>query len=362
MYMTQVEFEQIYHQLSDRRKEVLKRLLAGKTDKEIAESLKIAQATVRKNVERIAEAFHLNDSLSPGRSRRSDLVSLAAQFKPELLKLPGAIRKSKLKNLDNDISQIIELLQQIESTPSDLELTLEFFVTSNKDPLNPHIGRWLKKTGYKKYMAGDFHSAIFYFRWASKFDESPSIYYNWGSAYEKLGDHWKAYYYYDCAAVHSNHRAGQAAISNLARLDILNNNPEQAIDRINQVFTGNTHPDIKSSLYKNLGWAYLLQEKYSKAEELIRQAIELDTTNSPRAAPYCLLAQALEAQDQISIAHPCWENCLKYDSYTIRTVATPWRSPELEMWQQQARLRLKKNSDIKDLLLENEGEEISLPP
>lgn len=84
--MRREEFEGEFDGLSRRRKQVLELFLAGKTDADIALSLYITESTVRKHIENICDRFVLHrDSLDNRRSRRSDLIALFAQYKPELV-------------------------------------------------------------------------------------------------------------------------------------------------------------------------------------------------------------------------------------------------------------------------------------
>ncbi|MDJ1185835.1 tetratricopeptide repeat protein [Roseofilum casamattae] len=337
--MNQQQFQQIYNHLTDRRQDVLNRIVAGETDKQIAEALSIGTATVRKHIERITEAFGLGIATNgQRRSKRSDLVSLVAQFKPELLKSFGNTTPPLLPRMESaSILDVLQEIQPIQSIHNRLEPKLQYLQTSGKDSQKNQIGKRLKKTGYDSYMQGDFQGTIFFLEWALKFKaSSPALYYNLGSAYEKMGDLDNSYRYYKQAA-QSDDRPAHAAISNLARLDILKNNPEKAINAIEEILEQVSDPALVSSLYKNLGWAYFLQEDYEKAERYLRQAIQL---NGERAAPYCLLAQVLEAKDNLQEAKLYWQKCLELDSSQVRPVGAPWRSPELDLWQQQARQSL----------------------
>ncbi|NER36136.1 MAG: AAA family ATPase [Oscillatoria sp. SIO1A7] len=85
-WMHKEEFDRPFEGLSRRRKQVLELFLAGKTDSEIALSLYITESTVRKHIENICDRFVLHqDTLDNRRSRRSDLIALFAQYKPELI-------------------------------------------------------------------------------------------------------------------------------------------------------------------------------------------------------------------------------------------------------------------------------------
>ena len=86
MHMNQEKFAEAFKSLTPRRREVLLKLLSGKTDAVIAQSLGIHEGTVRKQIADICRSFDLEDKL-PGerRSKRADLVALFAKYKPELL-------------------------------------------------------------------------------------------------------------------------------------------------------------------------------------------------------------------------------------------------------------------------------------
>ncbi len=356
--MNQPTFEEIYNQLTDRHQQVLKGLLNGDSDRQIAQALGIGEATVRKHIERIVERFGLANESQQGqrRSKRSDLVSLIAQFKPELLKIPLPPPAEEEKA---PVWELLAEMQLLESMHKNLEPKLEYWRVYGAEAEKQEVGERLKKTGYDSYMQGDFQGTIFYLEWALKFNvDSPALHYNLGSAYEKLSNFPNAYHHYQLAA-QSEDRATHAAISNLARLDILNNHPDGAIDRVMQILEKTTDPAVYSSLHKNLGWAYFWKEEYAQAEKYLRQAIEL---NGDRAAPYCLLAQVLEAQGNSKGAIPYWQKCLECDSPQSRPINAPWRSPELDLWQQQARQRLNVN-DSHQLIneLENEQEQIFHP-
>lgn len=80
------KFIDILDGLPPRRRDVLDRFLAGQTDVEIAQSLKIHEGTVRKHIADLCYVFNIDDE-APGerRSKRADLLALFAKYKPELL-------------------------------------------------------------------------------------------------------------------------------------------------------------------------------------------------------------------------------------------------------------------------------------
>ncbi len=85
--MNEQQFLDIFDELPPRRKTVLKQLLAGRTDEEIAAELNIAQTTVRKHVENLCQDFHLTDEFPDDRhSKRPELQALFRRYKPELVR------------------------------------------------------------------------------------------------------------------------------------------------------------------------------------------------------------------------------------------------------------------------------------
>lgn len=78
-------FEQTFSELPAKRMKVLRMLLAGQTDSVIAQSLNIEPGTVRTQIAQICKAFGLNDSSGERRSRRADLMTVFAKYKPELV-------------------------------------------------------------------------------------------------------------------------------------------------------------------------------------------------------------------------------------------------------------------------------------
>lgn len=116
------------------------------------------------------------------------------------------------------------------------------------------------------------------------------------------------------------------ANNNLARLYILQGDTRDAvpllIQSLNAVMaetstTDATFAKINYSLLKNLGWARLVQTRYSEAETHLDEAIRLLETTLPpetavrnRGSSYCLMAQVLDAQARTVDADRVWETCL----------------------------------------------------
>jgi DNA-binding CsgD family transcriptional regulator len=85
--MDQKQFSEALGRLTPQQWEVLSRVLVGEADSEIADSLGIKSATVRKHIERIYRVFDIvSDFPDDRRSKRGDLFALFAKYKPELLR------------------------------------------------------------------------------------------------------------------------------------------------------------------------------------------------------------------------------------------------------------------------------------
>lgn len=84
--MNKEEFDKVFDGLSDRRREVLKKVLAGETNKEIAASLYISGHTVRKHIEEICDLFNIpRGTLKNRPSRRIPLISIFTKYNHELV-------------------------------------------------------------------------------------------------------------------------------------------------------------------------------------------------------------------------------------------------------------------------------------
>ncbi|MEH2419271.1 NACHT C-terminal helical domain 2-containing protein [Nostoc sp.] len=84
--MNQQHFNALFNRLTERRREVLLKLLANEKDEAIAKSLNIQPTTVRKHRQEICEAFGLTNEFQDQRhSKLPELITLFAKYKPELL-------------------------------------------------------------------------------------------------------------------------------------------------------------------------------------------------------------------------------------------------------------------------------------
>ncbi|MEH1809842.1 protein kinase domain-containing protein [Nostoc sp.] len=111
-------------------------------------------------------------------------------------------------------------------------------------------------------------------------------------------------------------------LNNLARLKNLKGDYEQATKFALEGLTLTENPEIQAALYKNLGWASLMQKKLVEASKYLEKATQLD---SERIDAFCLLAQVYEAQGKDS--RTPGEVCLL-------TVSSTASLPEVQEWRQ----------------------------
>jgi len=94
-------------------------------------------------------------------------------------------------------------------------------------------------------------------------------------------------------------------------------------------------PEVKYSLYKNMGWARFLQAQYPEAKAALTTAIaisqqpDVEHITNPGAA-HCLLAQTLDAQKQPD-SIPAWQRCCQLGDSG---------NPDENAWLLKARTRL----------------------
>ncbi len=79
--MNRDDFFEIFEKLSKRQKEILEAFYRGKIDSEIAGSLFISKATVRKHISNIVQKF-FPDYERLGTSKRPQLTKLLVEFQP----------------------------------------------------------------------------------------------------------------------------------------------------------------------------------------------------------------------------------------------------------------------------------------
>lgn len=238
-----------------------------------------------------------------------------------------------------DLSELTDALGLLERRNIVQRTTIKnevyFVITYELRKILTHqlLSKYLNQLGHQKYLHGEFQTAKSYLKMAIRYNPSlAAAQYNLGATYEQIQDWETAKGHYLSLVDVPTNRAAHAAISNLARLDILEGQVDVAIRRIVGVLPEVSDPMVKAALLKNLGWAYLVQNRYDQAERFLRESIELD---HERAIPHCLLAQVLELKGDQRAALEFWHNCLKFDAEK-KTEGTGWRLPELDIWKLQA--------------------------
>jgi tetratricopeptide (TPR) repeat protein len=333
--MNQQEFEVIFEKLTSRRKEVLQRILAGGTDAEIAEAMNIGEASVRKFIERICQEFRLNSVHSDSRRyKRSELVTLVAKHKPELLsehqsQFIQSVTVDDTEEIDD--ANVTEFILQLLSTnqPINEEFTRFVLRFNFNEQEKKQMPKSLNKIGYQHYLNSDFHTALSYLQLAIELKpDFGSAHYNLGATYEKL-DNWNQACEHYKIAMQYQSRAGDAAINNLARLEILQGNHGAAIELIEPILSRAKDNTIKAALHKNLGWAYFQQNSYAQAKQHLLISLELEIDYAPA---YCLLAQVQEAQGDKQAAIVSWQNFLESYAHDQQLNRVRWKLPELAVW------------------------------
>ncbi|MBD2482223.1 tetratricopeptide repeat protein [Planktothrix sp. FACHB-1365] len=200
------------------------------------------------------------------------------------------------------------------------------------------MGKSFNELGYKHYLEGEFQSAKTDLLQAVRYHPALSAgHYNLGSTYEKLEQFEPAKKHYQILVDVDNNRAAQAAVNNLARLEILEGKTHEAIDKLEKTLVQVKDKGVRSALHKNLGWAYFLQNNPKQAEVELRQSLELKESN---AVAYYILAQVLEAQNRHKQALAFWKTALEQDETDQQSNGVTWRLPELLTWRMMARQRL----------------------
>jgi hypothetical protein len=93
--MNRQGFNQIFDNLTPRRREILEVFLEGKTDEEIAKNINIKESTVRKHIQIICEKFRVQP-LPGSRNRRDELRKLFQEYKPELAEKNKSVNNHKI--------------------------------------------------------------------------------------------------------------------------------------------------------------------------------------------------------------------------------------------------------------------------
>jgi Tfp pilus assembly protein PilF len=107
------------------------------------------------------------------------------------------------------------------------------------------------------------------------------------------------------------------SVNNLARLQILADKDYESaavalLTALQDQRRDPANAELEYGLRKNLGWAWLKQDRLVEAEGELLRAIGLEEQlEGSRPDAHCLLAQVLEAQEKPAAARAEWETCLR---------------------------------------------------
>lgn len=159
--MDRTEFTTVYTAIPPRQKEVLHLFLKRKKDAEIAADLYISKDTVRKHLQNTCEAFGLKNPEDKGVSHRSDLISIFAQYRPDLISEDAAdtpnlskILLSYYQGTDPDKSLAIELETALNANGYEVFIA-DSSLRMAKDGLL-EIGKELNQCGYLLLLLSSF--------------------------------------------------------------------------------------------------------------------------------------------------------------------------------------------------------------
>ncbi|GAB4233106.1 MAG: hypothetical protein Kow00121_61170 [Elainellaceae cyanobacterium] len=112
--MNQQEFFSKLNTLSLRRRQVLSKILAGESNRTIAQSLSIEEATVRKHLEKICEIFGIKNEPGERFSKRPELITLFSQYQlvpvaqrvsiPQAFESPARVAATRYASLPEPIA------------------------------------------------------------------------------------------------------------------------------------------------------------------------------------------------------------------------------------------------------------------
>jgi len=176
---------------------------------------------------------------------------------------------------------------------------------------SPQIAGFLYLRGYNQYLDNQFNRAEFYFRLALIFNPNFGMaHYGIGSACEDQKKLNCAYSEYKKASQNEDKSAASLALNNLGRLYIVREkNYDMAIDLLSQGLKWADEVTLKSALHKNIGEAYLYENRYTEAKTHLEHSINLE---GDQGDAYCLLKSVLENMGDKKGAIAASEKCVNY--------------------------------------------------
>lgn len=292
----------------------------------------------------------------------SGVVGLSAVILPSLLTLVKARndfteagQKSFQKLIDN-ILPSCNLSQAKFGCSVLLTLGLSGFWISL-----PSISRHYNHLGQTEQQFGQLGTAEENYHLAISLDpDNNDAHYNLGTLYENIQDLEKAKTQYLIAAsgdipeAYNNLARLHLQIatngdvfkernnSTLSRSQLAKTNLSKAVALLNQglqlVHQPSYTPQVRYSLYKNLGWARLQQNHPQVARPLLQTAIQISQESGEETilnsgSAYCLLAQAIEVSDsKTSTALPAWQRCCQLGNSS---------DPDEDIWMLEAQKLIK---------------------
>lgn len=210
--------------------------------------------------------------------------------------------------------------------------------------LNPNEAKYQNNLGLICKLQEDILCAISRYQRALELSENEPYtkaitHYNLGNLYEDIRKFDKALEEYRKVIKYQgdNIHLTADARSSFARLQIWQKkNNRLAIEEISKALKDleeikasqcklSSHQKLcrsKSTLYKNLGWAYLQLGNLQDAKKYLKQAIIFDEEYK-RAAPHCLLAKAQQKSNSQD-TQSTWQKCHSFESDDL---------PEVKIWQ-----------------------------
>lgn len=174
---------------------------------------------------------------------------------------------------------------------------------------NPQDSRIYNNLGILCQNQNDLNCAMDYYQKVLEIDRNSGTFYNLAQVYEQMGNLDRAEDQYK-KAIELGGVTVDYSFSSLARLYILKGDTHKAIDLSFEGLKRSQKQKVRSALYRNLGWIYWMQGDYTKAEENLQQALDLQ---EDRTEAYCLLALVRESQGQTTEALEHWKSCLDGD-------------------------------------------------
>lgn len=144
--------------------------------------------------------------------------------------------------------------------------------------------------------------------------------YGLGNFYDRQGEYDLAQKQYEIA-IRSSEKA-IFAVAGLARLKNKKGDYNAAATLALNGLQKTTNKELQASLYKDLGWARLMENKLNEAQNYLEKATKLD---SERTDAYCLLSQIEESLGQLNYARAYIDAC----------ILTKSSLPEVFLWREQ---------------------------